>query len=72
LIELEHCLAELRPTEACPVHNPGLGEISGTISLLVGRAVTSIAARGLRAMQAVRILENDYDSGRLPYAIADA
>ncbi len=36
-LELEEKLAKFRLTEACAVHNLGLGAMSGTISCLVGR-----------------------------------
>jgi 8-amino-7-oxononanoate synthase len=36
-LELERKLAEFRRTEACLVHNLGLGAMSGTIASLVGR-----------------------------------
>jgi 7-keto-8-aminopelargonate synthetase-like enzyme len=36
-LELEEKLAKFRRTEACAVHNLGLGAMSGTISCLVGR-----------------------------------
>jgi 7-keto-8-aminopelargonate synthetase-like enzyme len=36
-IELEERLAKFRRTEACAVHNLGLGAMSGTIACLVGR-----------------------------------